>query len=101
MPTFDRTPDRPEDFGFKISWFAAKATDPAGVLDALQFKEATPANWASGLAAAYWMARAANSGPLYPRLSAAGFWSQALLCRIPPTRLTMISAEDLTCCFPV
>ena len=54
MPTFDRTPDRPEDFGFKISWFAAKATDPAGVLDALQFKEATPANWASGLAAAYW-----------------------------------------------
>jgi hypothetical protein len=54
MPTFGQTPDKPEDFGFKISWFAVKATGPAAVLDALEFKEAVPANWASGLAAAYW-----------------------------------------------
>jgi hypothetical protein len=53
MPTFDQTPDKPEAFGFKISWFAVKASDPAAVLDALEFKEAMPANWASGLAAAY------------------------------------------------
>jgi hypothetical protein len=28
MPSFDQTPDKPEPFGFKISWFAVKATDP-------------------------------------------------------------------------
>jgi hypothetical protein len=50
MPTFGLTPDKPEDFGFKISWFAVTATGPAAVLDALEFKEAVPANWASGLA---------------------------------------------------
>lgn len=53
MPKFDQTPDRPEPFGYKVSWFAVKASDPASVLDALQFREATPANWASGLEAAY------------------------------------------------
>jgi hypothetical protein len=53
MPTFDQTPDGPAGFGFKISWFAVKATDPAAVVNAFEFKEATPANWASGLAAAY------------------------------------------------
>jgi hypothetical protein len=53
MPSFDQTPDEPEPFGFKISWFAVKASSPASVLDALEFGEATPANWASGLAAVY------------------------------------------------
>jgi hypothetical protein len=53
MPSFDQTPDKPQPFGYKISWFAVKASDPASVLDALEFEEATPANWASGLAAAY------------------------------------------------
>ncbi len=53
MPSFDQTLDKPEVFGFKVSWFAVKAADPAAVLDALEFGEATPANWASGLAAAY------------------------------------------------
>jgi len=53
MPTFDQTPDKPEAFGLKISWFAVKASDPAAVLDALEFKEAMPANWESGLAAIY------------------------------------------------
>ncbi len=53
MPTFDQTPDEPEPFGFKVSWFAVKTSDPASVLDALQFGDATPANWASGLEAAY------------------------------------------------
>lgn len=53
MPSFDQTPERPEPFGFKISWFAVKAADPAAVLSALEFGEGTSTNWASGLAAAY------------------------------------------------
>jgi hypothetical protein len=53
MPSFDQTLDAPESFGFKVSWFAVKTSDPASVLDALEFGEATPTNWASGLAAAY------------------------------------------------
>jgi len=53
MPSFDQTPDAPQPFGFKVSWFAVKATNPRSVLDALEFGEAAPANWASGLAAAY------------------------------------------------
>jgi hypothetical protein len=53
MPSFDQTPDAPEPFGFKVSWFAIKAADSASVLEALEFGEGTPANWASGLAASY------------------------------------------------
>jgi hypothetical protein len=53
MPSFDRTPDAPESFGFKVSWFAVRAADPASVLDALELEQAAPANWASGIAAAY------------------------------------------------
>jgi len=53
MPSFDQTPDKPKAFGFKVLWFAVKAADPTSVLDALEFGGATPANWASGLAAAY------------------------------------------------
>jgi hypothetical protein len=53
MPSFDQTPGRPESFAYKVNWFAVKASDPASVLDALEFGEATPANWASGLAAVY------------------------------------------------
>jgi hypothetical protein len=53
MPSFDQTPDRPQPFGFKVNWFALKASDPGSVLDAFEIGEATPRNWASGLAAAY------------------------------------------------
>jgi hypothetical protein len=53
MASFDETPDKPTGFGFKVLWFAVKATDPASVLDALEFGERTPANWASGLATVY------------------------------------------------
>jgi hypothetical protein len=51
MASFDETPDKPK--GFKVLWFAVKAADPASVLDALEFGERTPANWASGLATVY------------------------------------------------
>jgi hypothetical protein len=50
---FVATPDTPQGFGFKVMWFAIKTTDPAAVVDALEFGDATPANWASGMAAIY------------------------------------------------
>jgi hypothetical protein len=53
MASFDKTPDKPKGFGFKVLWFAVKAADPASVLDVLEFGERTPANWASGLATVY------------------------------------------------
>jgi len=53
MPTFDATPDWPEAFGFKIFWFAVQADSAASVLDALELGPGTPANWHSGVAAAY------------------------------------------------
>jgi len=53
MPSFDRTPDKPQSFGYKVLWFAVRASDPASVLDALEFGPGTQANWASGLSAAY------------------------------------------------
>jgi hypothetical protein len=53
MASFDETPDKPKGFGFKVLWLAVKAVDPASVLDALEFGERTPANWASGLATVY------------------------------------------------
>jgi len=53
MPPFDQTPDKPVSFGYKVSWFAVKTSDPASVLDALEFGKGTPANWTSGIEAAY------------------------------------------------
>jgi hypothetical protein len=53
MLSFDTTPDQPESFGYKVSWFAIKAESPAAVLDSLGIVDVTPANWKSGLAAMY------------------------------------------------
>lgn len=52
MSSLDQTPDKPQSFGYKISWFAIRATDPAAVIDALLLGPATQANWASGIALA-------------------------------------------------
>jgi hypothetical protein len=52
MPSFDQTPDQPGGFGYKVSWFAIKTSDPVSVLDALELGEVAPANWASGFAVA-------------------------------------------------
>jgi len=52
MSSFDQAPDRPQSFGYKVSWFAVRASDTAAVIGALEIKDAVPANWASGLAAA-------------------------------------------------
>ena len=53
MRTFNQTPDKPQGFGFKVLWFALKAFGPAAVVEALELREATPANWESGLEAVY------------------------------------------------
>jgi hypothetical protein len=53
MPTFDRTPDGPDSFGYKVSWFAVRAGDAASVVQALELGPDTAANWQSGLAAMY------------------------------------------------
>jgi hypothetical protein len=53
MLSFDQTPDKPQPFGFKIIWIALKTSDPLAVIDALELEAAKPANWDSGLPAAY------------------------------------------------
>lgn len=35
IPAFDRTPDLPQSFGYKVSWFAVRTNDPAQVIDLL------------------------------------------------------------------
>ena len=49
----DATPDSPKGFGYKTSWFAVKAQDPKRVAQTLGLTSLRPANWATGLAAAY------------------------------------------------
>ncbi len=63
MTPFDQTPDKPEGFGYKASWFAVKASDSALAVDALEFAEAAQANWKSGVAAEHLHGTAKNSGP--------------------------------------
>ncbi len=63
MSSFSQTPDKPESFGYKTSWFAVKASDPASVVDALELGETMPTNWASGLAAAYARQNSQGSDP--------------------------------------
>lgn len=52
-PDFDLTPDKPEQFGYKTNWFAVKTDDTAAVINALGFGVGEPANWESGVSAAY------------------------------------------------
>ncbi len=51
--SLDRTPDKPDSFGYKVSWLTIRTSDPAAVVEALGLADATPANWASGLASMY------------------------------------------------
>ena len=80
MTSFEQTPDKPQSFGYKVSWFAVKTADPASVLAALQCGEGTPANWASGLRAAGALARAGSdawvfvSPPVSGWVLIVGFW---------------------------
>jgi hypothetical protein len=81
MSLFDQTPDAPQSFGYKVSWFAVKASGTAAVIDALELKDAVPANWASGLAAANPEAFSRDgdrwlfvSPPINGWVLAVGFW---------------------------
>lgn len=53
VSNFNTTPDLPQTFGYKVNWFAVKATNPAIVADALEIGSGVPANWESGMNAAY------------------------------------------------
>jgi hypothetical protein len=48
-PEIDATPDKPVGFGFKTNWFAIRDATPEAVLKALDFADAQPANWETGL----------------------------------------------------
>jgi hypothetical protein len=51
---FDTDPDVPCPFGYQMSWIAIRTRDTASVLAALELQEgAEPANWRTGLGAAY------------------------------------------------
>src|SRR5262245_29295665 len=53
----DDTPDPPVGFGYKIAWLAIQSEDPRSVLEALRealrLEDVVPANWRSGVTAAY------------------------------------------------
>lgn len=52
-PVLLTTPDGALPFGYKTGWLAVRCDDPEQVMDALDlFDQRTPANWATGLAAA-------------------------------------------------
>ena len=53
MPNFDLTPDRPKSFGYKVNWLAVKTSNPASVAKTLGIESTVPANWTSGITAAY------------------------------------------------
>jgi len=46
-------PDLPEDFGFKMNWFAVNTSDVDAVIERLGFGKGQVANWRSGIRAAY------------------------------------------------
>lgn len=46
-------PDGPEPFGYKMSWLCIRCGDPERVIAALRPKTRQPANWKTGVQAAY------------------------------------------------
>lgn len=83
MSLFHQTPDKPESFGYKTSWFVVKASDPALVVDALELGEATPANWASGIAATYANANSQAGDPWLFVSPMIGGWVLAASSSLP------------------
>ena len=93
MSSFDQTPDEPEPFGYKINWLALKTADPAAVLDAIEAEEKTPANWASGVAAAYGDRDSRNSDPWIFVSPPVGGWVFAVSASLPYP-VTIESEDD-------
>jgi hypothetical protein len=50
---FNRTPDRPCPFGYRMAWLAIRTRDAAGVAAALGLERAEPANWRTGIGSVY------------------------------------------------
>ncbi|WP_372721399.1 hypothetical protein [Novipirellula sp.] len=53
LDNIDPTPDRPINFGYKMSWLAIKASDAETVLESLPVHNVQLANWRTGSIAAY------------------------------------------------
>ncbi|WP_299461364.1 hypothetical protein [uncultured Gimesia sp.] len=51
--TIDSTPDTPVGFGYKMSWLAIKSSDAHAVVETLVIDHLQPANWQTGITAAY------------------------------------------------
>jgi hypothetical protein len=47
------TPDRPIPFGYKMTWYAVRSTDPSAVARAIGLRDAHAASWERGIASAY------------------------------------------------
>lgn len=50
---FDGTPDGPCAFGYRMTWIAVRAADPAAVVKALGLGPAEVANWSTGIGTVY------------------------------------------------
>ncbi|MCX2525496.1 hypothetical protein [Larsenimonas rhizosphaerae] len=49
----DTTPDIPQAFGYKTSWFAIKSDQSKKVADLFEIQNQKPSNWASGLSCSF------------------------------------------------
>jgi hypothetical protein len=50
---FERSPDRPAGFGYRMAWLAVRSRDTEAVLDELGVVAAEPCNWRSGIGTVY------------------------------------------------
>jgi hypothetical protein len=51
--TYERAPDRPLPFGYRMAWLAIRTADTQRVIDVLGLTRVKAANWNSGLGTAY------------------------------------------------
>lgn len=50
---FERSPDRPAAFGYKMAWLAVRSRDTDAVVEELGLLAAQPCNWRSGIGSVY------------------------------------------------
>lgn len=85
LPPLSTVADAPQAFGYKVNWFAVRDATPEAALRALGIRESFEANWASGMARAYW--RGAPDDP-------AGRWFYA---SPPIDEWTLLVGSGLPC----
>ena len=54
LPPLSAIADAPQAFGYKVNWFAIWGATPEAALRSLGVRQSFEANWASGMARAYW-----------------------------------------------